>query len=104
VLDITPIKILIVLVVALLVLGPERLPRLAHQVARGWADVRRFRDQIGSEVRETVMGERSTEPTVTNSSGASPPVEPRQTGPKERGPEKLADGGEQPERYHPGLN
>jgi Sec-independent protein translocase protein TatA len=59
-LDITPLKILIVLLVALVVLGPDRLPRIAHQVARAWADVRRFHDQLSSEIQGAVLGERPT--------------------------------------------
>jgi sec-independent protein translocase protein TatB len=51
--DLAPAKLLVVLVVALIVLGPEKLPRLAHQAGKAWADFRRFRAQLESEVRET---------------------------------------------------
>ena len=56
-LDVTPLKILIVLSVALVVLGPDKLPRLAHQAARMWGDVRRFREHVETEVRGVVTGD-----------------------------------------------
>jgi Sec-independent protein translocase protein TatA len=96
--DITPLKILIVLLVALVVLGPERLPAMAHQVARGWGDFRRFRDHVESEVRDTVAGERATRPTA-NVSAPSPTAEGDGSEPD------LPDrGGEEREQHHPGLN
>jgi sec-independent protein translocase protein TatB len=97
--DITPLKILIVLLVALVVLGPERLPGMAHQVARGWGDFRRFRDHVESEVRDTMAGERSTRPAAANASAPSPPAE------GDGGePELPGRGGEEREQHHPGLN
>lgn len=96
--DITPIKILIVLLVALVVLGPERLPGMAHQVARGWGDFRRFRDHVESEVRDTVAGERATRP-ASNVSAPSPTAE------GDGGEPELPDrGGGEREQHHPGLN
>jgi Sec-independent protein translocase protein TatA len=97
--DITPLKILIILVVALVVLGPERLPSLAHQVARGWSDFRRFRDRFESEVRDTVAAKPATKPAATNASAPSPTADGDRTGPQESN-----SGGEEQEQYQPGLN
>ncbi|HWC38855.1 MAG TPA: twin-arginine translocase TatA/TatE family subunit, partial [Acidimicrobiales bacterium] len=90
-LDITPLKVVIVLVVALVVLGPDRLPRLAHQVARAWGDFQRFRHQIDAEVRQTVLGSSPTQATQVTDSG--PPAE---THHHEAGPERIMAGTEQP--------
>lgn len=98
-LDITPLKVVIVLVVALVVLGPDRLPRLAHQVARAWGDIQRFRHHLDAEVRETVMGRRPTQATQATDSG--PPPEAHH---HEAGPETIMAGTEQPPREHPELN
>lgn len=52
--DITPVKILIVAVVALLVLGPEKLPEMTRKAGKAWADFHKFRESMESQVRETV--------------------------------------------------
>jgi sec-independent protein translocase protein TatB len=46
-----PEKILVVLVVALIVLGPEKLPKIARQAGKAWSDFRRFREGLEAEVR-----------------------------------------------------
>jgi sec-independent protein translocase protein TatB len=50
-LDLSPVKILVVLVVALIVLGPDKLPQLARQLGAAWGDLRRFRARLESDVR-----------------------------------------------------
>ena len=52
--DIGPEKLLIILVVALLVLGPEKLPKVARHIGAAWGDLRRFRERIESEVRSAI--------------------------------------------------
>jgi sec-independent protein translocase protein TatB len=51
---IDPAKILVVLVVALIVLGPEKLPSVARQAGKAWGDFRRFRARLETEVRGTL--------------------------------------------------
>ncbi len=48
--DVAPVKILVVLVIALIVLGPERLPRLARRFGEAWRDLQRLRQQLRSEI------------------------------------------------------
>ena len=98
-LDITPLKVLIILAVALIVLGPDRLPRLAHQMARAWGDLQRFRRHIDSEVRQTVLGQSPTQATQVTDSEPPP-----QTEPHEAGPETAVSGAEASPREQPGLN
>jgi sec-independent protein translocase protein TatB len=50
-LSLSPAKILVVLVVALIVLGPEKLPGVARQLGALWGDLRRWRTRLESEVR-----------------------------------------------------
>jgi sec-independent protein translocase protein TatB len=54
VVDLSPAKILVVLVVALVVLGPDKLPRVARQAGRLVSDFRKFRDGLNAEVREAL--------------------------------------------------
>ncbi|HZD66715.1 MAG TPA: twin-arginine translocase TatA/TatE family subunit [Acidimicrobiales bacterium] len=52
--DLSPIKILIVAVIALVVLGPEKLPDMTRRAGRAWSDVRRFRDSMHAQVQDVV--------------------------------------------------
>ncbi len=51
---ISPLKVLIVLVVALLLLGPDKVPQAARQIGAGWSAFRKFRQRMEEEIRETV--------------------------------------------------
>src|SRR5215510_13155402 len=77
-------ELLVIFVLALIVLGPEKLPRLAAQVGR-WigrarAMAKQFRDQLEEEVNvaETSKWKPTPEPTPTTSAEPSPtaPAEP----------------------------
>ncbi len=57
----SPAKLLIILVVAVIVLGPDKLPKVAHQVGSLWRDLRRLREKLESEVRGNFPGLPSTE-------------------------------------------
>jgi sec-independent protein translocase protein TatB len=50
-LSLSPAKLLVVLVVALIVLGPDKLPQVARQLGALWGDLRRFRSRLESDVR-----------------------------------------------------
>ena len=50
----SPAKLLVVLVIALVVLGPDKLPKVAKQVGRLWGDFSKFRDKLESEVRSAL--------------------------------------------------
>ena len=47
----SPAKLLVILVVALFVLGPDKLPRVARQSGSLWADFRKLRERLESDVR-----------------------------------------------------
>ena len=46
-----PAKILMVLLVAIIVLGPERLPKAARQLGAAWRELTRMRERLEDEVR-----------------------------------------------------
>jgi TatA/E family protein of Tat protein translocase len=60
----SPAKLLVILVVALIVLGPDKLPKVARQIGSLWGDFRLFRERLESEVRGTFPDLPSTE-TIT---------------------------------------
>jgi sec-independent protein translocase protein TatB len=54
VLNLDPAKLLVILVIALVVLGPERLPAVARQIAGLIRELNRVRDQVRDEVRSAL--------------------------------------------------
>ena len=73
-----PMEILVVLVVALLVLGPTRLPEAARQVGRALAELRRLSTGFQRELREAVEAPPPTRPVaaVPPPADALPPAPP----------------------------
>ena len=67
-------EVLIVLLVALIVLGPKRLPHAARQVGRAVAEFRRVTSDFQSEMRNAIA-----EPVITRPPLADPvpPAEPK---------------------------
>ncbi len=57
----SPAKVLVILVVALIVLGPDKLPKMARQLGALWGDFRKFRQRLESEVRGNFPDLPSTE-------------------------------------------
>ena len=58
-----PAEILVILVVALIVLGPNKLPQAGRQVGRALAEIRKWTTDVKSEVRtafdvESALAER----------------------------------------------
>lgn len=91
-LNLDPGKLLVVLVLALIVIGPERLPRFAKQFARAWKTLTSYREQAEEEIRKAIpnldLPRVPTNPSImvsgflsdlmtptSNSSAALPPSE-----------------------------
>src|SRR5215471_2263178 len=49
-----PAEILVILVVALLVCGPNKMPAIAKQVGKGFREFRRVQQHLKSELRDVV--------------------------------------------------
>jgi TatA/E family protein of Tat protein translocase len=60
VLNLDPSKLLVVAVVAVIVLGPDKLPEFARQVGATWRSFLVFRQRMESEVRNSVPDLPST--------------------------------------------
>lgn len=95
--QIGPLEIAVVLLVALLVFGPKRLPELARQVGGALRELKRIQHSVTSEMRDLMADESSAaEPPPT-----LPPKEPGGTVDPDAiraaggvVPETPADGGE----------
>jgi len=60
VLTLSPVKILIILVVAALLVGPDKLPQVARQVGGAWRAFREFSKKVEDQVRSNVPDLPST--------------------------------------------
>ena len=60
-----PLEILVVIVVALLVFGPNRLPEVARQVGRGIREVKRVQEQLSTELHGVLHADDEPEPPMT---------------------------------------
>jgi sec-independent protein translocase protein TatB len=49
-----PVKLLFILLAAVIVLGPERLPRAARQVGAAWRQLTQLRERLEAEVRSAM--------------------------------------------------
>lgn len=65
-----PAEILIILVVALLVFGPQRLPEVGRQVGSALRELRRMQDAVRGELDMVLHPEHGT------SAADAPPLEP----------------------------
>lgn len=66
-------ELLVILIVALLVLGPKRLPEMARSLGRGMAEFRR----ASSELRNTLYAPLEEPPKEESKPAASPGPEPK---------------------------
>ncbi|MEY4129982.1 MAG: twin-arginine translocase subunit TatB [Actinomycetota bacterium] len=82
-------EILVILVLALLVLGPERLPDAVRKVGRAVGEIRRMTSGFEEEMR-SVVDLSSTDALSTTESGPSlPPIE--NSGPRPPGNPYVVD-------------
>ncbi len=49
-----PAEILVIMVIALLVFGPDKMPDIARQVGRGFREFRRVQNHLKAELRDVV--------------------------------------------------
>ncbi|MGA8744292.1 MAG: twin-arginine translocase TatA/TatE family subunit [Solirubrobacterales bacterium] len=70
--NIGPLEILIVLVIALIVFGPKRLPELGNSLGRG---IREFRETVSGEKsdQDDSEGKRLQSPSAPTSAAAEQP-------------------------------
>jgi TatA/E family protein of Tat protein translocase len=60
-----PVHLLVIAVVALLVLGPEKLPQVARQAGKAMGEFRRWREFAEDEVRSVLKFDAEPEPDAS---------------------------------------
>jgi sec-independent protein translocase protein TatA len=74
--DISAIQILIVLVIALIVFGPKRLPELGRQIGRGIREIKSQISAVTDDVTETKEAARIPDIDVRSAMAAPAPEQP----------------------------
>lgn len=52
--SLSPIKIMVIVAVVLVLLGPDKLPEVAHKLGASWRALKRMQERIEEEVREVI--------------------------------------------------
>lgn len=92
-----PMEILVVLMVALIVLGPKRLPEAGRQVGRAVAEVRRWSNSMQAEVRAVLDEDVEAPPPAPWNSEPTPTVETPSSGSESAEVAGRATNGDAPE-------
>jgi sec-independent protein translocase protein TatA len=56
----SPVKIMVIAAVVLLLLGPDKLPEVAHRLGSSWRALKRLQEKVESEVRDAIPDLPST--------------------------------------------
>jgi TatA/E family protein of Tat protein translocase len=56
----SPVKIMVIVAVVLLLLGPDKLPEVAHRLGSSWRALKRLQERVESEVRDAIPDLPST--------------------------------------------
>ena len=56
----SPVKIMVIVAVVLLLLGPDKLPEVAHRLGSSWRALKRIQERVESEVRDAIPDLPST--------------------------------------------
>jgi len=108
-LNIGPQELIVILIIALLVVGPQRLPELSRQIGKGLREFRKIQDDVKDMVKldldadpapgpagsPTVPGVRRTpgppEPELTEEAATPSPAAPASNGEAVRPPDPATD-------------
>ena len=71
-----PAEILVILVVALIVLGPKRLPEAGRQIGRFVSEVRHWSSAVQAEIRDVIDTEGEPQPPPATAPPVTTSAEP----------------------------
>lgn len=58
--SLSPVKLLVIAAVIMLLMGPDKLPEIAHRLGSSWRALKRLQERMESEVREAIPDLPST--------------------------------------------
>ncbi len=58
--SLSPAKLLVIAAVIMLLMGPDKLPEIAHRLGSSWRALKRLQERMESEVREAIPDLPST--------------------------------------------
>lgn len=70
-----PLEILVILVMALLVFGPKRLPEVGRQVGGALRELRRMQEQVRSELGSVLTVDGDEKPSKPSTASSTPTPE-----------------------------
>jgi len=56
----SPFKVMVIVAVVLLLMGPDKLPEVAHRLGSSWRALKRLQERVESEVRDAIPDLPST--------------------------------------------
>jgi sec-independent protein translocase protein TatB len=56
----SPVKLMVIAAVVMLLLGPDKLPEVAHRLGSSWRALKRLQERVESEVRDAIPDLPST--------------------------------------------
>jgi TatA/E family protein of Tat protein translocase len=56
----SPIKLLVIAAVIMLLMGPDKLPDVAHKLGATWRTIKKLQERVESEIREAIPDLPST--------------------------------------------
>jgi Tat protein translocase TatB subunit len=73
-------EIIVILIVALLVVGPSKLPQLAKSIGKAFGEFKRMADEVKETIEEEARKEEeASEGEEEKTSSGQPPNEPNET-------------------------
>jgi sec-independent protein translocase protein TatA len=95
--NIGPLELMVILVIALLVVGPRRLPEVGRSIGRGIREFRKAQDEVQKTIRTALNEEPASTARSTTRAGAPPPPEGRSDAPPQPGRETETGGADDPD-------
>ena len=75
-----PLELLVVLIVALMVFGPKRLPEVGRQVGRGLRELRKIQDTVRTEINDVLHADDTPVTPLPSPSYVTSGIPPEVTG------------------------